>query len=338
MSKFNVAVIGATGVVGGEVLNILADRNFPVDNIYAVASRDSVGKEVSFGDEKILKIKPLDDFDFSKVEIAFFAAGGERSKHYAPIATKAKAVVIDKSSYFRLDKDVPLIIPEVNLEKLEDFEKTRIIANPNCVVIPMAVALKPLHEKAKIKRIVVSTYQSVSGAGREAMNELFNQTRAKLMYQENQRKVLPREIAFNLFPHVGKFVDSGDTDEEVKIIKEINKVLGEDIKVAVTCVRVPVFVGHSVAINVEFEEKITASEAKKIFANANGVTLMDDFTISRYATPLDAVNDDNILVSRIREDKSVKNGLNLWVVGDNLRKGAALNAVQIAEELIKEYI
>lgn len=331
--KYNIAVIGATGNVGREVLSILAERNFPVDKVYAIASQSSLGKEVSFGEEEILKVTSLIDFDFKNVDIAFFAAGSEISKEYAKKAAECGCIVIDKTSHFRMNKKVPLIIPEVNPEALKEHEN--IVASPNCSVIPILVALKPLHDAAQIKRVVISTYQSVSGAGKKAMDELFNQTKGMFLYQEEDPQEFTKRIAFNVIPHIGDFMPSGETLEEWKTTVETKKILGEEIEVTSTCVRVPVFVGHSAAVNVEFEEDITPLQAKKLLEKAPGVEVLDKMIDGGYATPVDSVRDDAVLVSRIRKDLSVDSGLNLWVVGDNLRKGAALNAVQIAELLIK---
>lgn len=331
--RWNIAVIGATGNVGREVLSILAERNFPVDQVYAVASQSSIGKEVSFGEDEILKVISLNTLDFKNVDIAFFAAGSKISKEYAKIAADAGCIVIDKSSHFRMNKKVPLIVPEVNPEDLKNHEN--IIASPNCAVIPVVVALKELHDAAQVKRLVISTYQSVSGAGKKAMDELFNQTKSMFLYQEVDPQEFTKRIAFNVIPHIGEFMPSGETDEEWKIVVEIKKILGEEVEVTSTCVRVPVFVGHSASVNVEFEENLSVAEAKKLLDKAKGVLVVDKHKDSGYATPVDSVRDDAVLVSRIRKDSTVDSGLNLWIVSDNLRKGAALNAVQIAELLIK---
>lgn len=335
MKKYNVAVVGATGVVGQEMLNTLSERNFPIGNIHAIASRDSTGKEVSFGDEKILKIEPLDSFDFTKVDIALFSAGSERSKHFAPIAASKGAIVIDNSSAFRMDTSVSLIIPEVNPEDYKHFSNKKIISNPNCVAIAMLMALKPLEDEFGIKRIVASSYQSVSGAGKEAMDELYAQTKAKFVYQDMQNNVFPREIAFNVIPQIGDIDKNGDTDEEVKIRNEIKKILGNQIETSVTAVRVPVFVGHSVSVNVEFEDEVDMKTVEKALSNFPGLVFIKDH--NGYMTPKQVACDQDVYVSRVRIDESKPNCLNMWVVGDNLRKGAALNAVQIAEMLIKEY-
>jgi aspartate-semialdehyde dehydrogenase len=333
MKKYNIAVIGATGNVGREVLSILDERKFPVGNVYAVASNSSLGKEVSFGEYEILKIQAIDSLDFSKIDIAFFAAGSNVSKEYASKAAEAGCVVIDKSSHFRMKADVPLIVPEVNADAMKGHKN--IIASPNCSVIPIMLALKPLHEEAQIKRIVVSTYQSVSGAGKSAMDELFRQTKGILMYQEAEAKIFPKRIAFNVIPQIDDFMASGETKEEWKMTVETKKVLGNEIELTATCVRVPVFVGHSASVNVEFEENLSVAEAKKLLKSAPGIRVEDSHKDGGYVTPIDIVREDDVFVSRIRKDATVDSGLNLWVVSDNLRKGAALNAVQIAEKLVK---
>lgn len=333
---YNVAVVGATGNVGREVLNILAERNFPVNNLYALASEKSKGKQVSFGDD-ILTVEVLSNFKFDNVDIALFSPGSKVSAEFAPTAAKS-AVVIDNTPFFRMENDVPLVVPEVNLHTLKDFYKRNIIANPNCAVMQLVVALKPLHDFAKIKRVVVTTLQSVSGAGKAAMDELYNQTKAKYMNNNTPAAIFTKQIAFNIIPHIGSFLDSNNTSEEDKVINELKKILDQDIEVAATCVRIPVFVGHSESVNIEFEKKISADEARKILKNAPGVMLVDNPKFNHYTTPIDCVGDDSVYVSRIREDASIKNGLNIWVVSDNLRKGAALNAVQIAEELVKNYL
>ena len=331
--KYNIAIIGATGNVGREILSILDEREFPVDNAYAIASSSSLGKEVSFGDRKTLKCQRIDEFDFSTVDIAFFAAGSAISKEYGQKAADSGCIVIDKSAHFRMNKNVPLVVPEVNPESLDNHKN--IIASPNCSVIPLMVALNPLHEEAEIKRIVVSTYQSVSGAGKKAMDELFQQTKAMFIHKEDEPREFSKRIAFNVIPHIDTFMPSGETKEEWKMDVETKKILGDEVHVTATCVRVPVFIGHSAAVNVEFEENITVDQAKKILKTTEGITLMNDLRDGEYATPVDSVRDDAILVSRLRKDPTVDSGLNLWIVGDNLRKGAALNAVQIAELLIK---
>jgi len=336
--SYRVAVAGATGNVGREMLNTLSERNFPISEIYALASKRSAGKEISFGD-KTLKVLDLDDFDFTKVDIVLASAGGEVSKQFAPRAAAAGAIVIDNSSQWRMDKDVPLVVPEVNPEALADYKKKNIIANPNCSTIQMVVALKPLHDVAKIKRVVVSTYQSVSGAGKEAMDELFDQTKALFSSGEVKNEVFAKEIAFNVIPQIDVFLDNGDTKEEWKMIMETKKILDRDIEVSATCVRVPVFIGHSESVNVEFENFITPEEARKVLQKSAGVLVIDKRDLEEgFVTPVEIAGDDAVYVSRIRQDTSVDNALNMWIVSDNLRKGAALNAVQIAELLIKKYL
>jgi aspartate-semialdehyde dehydrogenase len=331
--KYKVAVVGATGNVGREILKYLHERSFPIAEITATASKNSVGKKVSFGDDTI-DVKQMEDLDFSKIDIAFFCAGSGVSKKYAKEASSKGCIVIDKASHFRMDKDVPLVIPEVNVKELKDF-KSGIIASPNCCVIPLAVALKPLDNAAKIKRLIISTYQSVSGAGKEAMDELYLQTKAKFIFETIKPKAFPTQIAFNLFPHIGEFRDDAYTDEEYKISQELEKIMGKHIKSSVTCVRVPIFVSHSMSVNVEFENKLDAKEAVEILNEADGVIVHDLGNEMKYSTPIDAVESDDVYVARIRDDKSAKNCINMWICTDNLRKGAALNAVQIAEEIIK---
>jgi len=330
---YRIAVVGATGNVGREMLNILAEREFPVDEIVALASRKSLGTDCSFGD-KTLRTLDLDTFDFAGWDIAFFAIGSEPTKKYAPIAAKAGCVVIDNSSLYRYDRDVPLIVPEVNPDAIEGYAKKNIIANPNCSTAQMVVALKPLHDRARIKRVVVSTYQSVSGTGKEAMDELWNQTKG--MYvpgQEVAPSVYPKQIAFNVIPHIDSFMDDGQTREEWKMVAETKKILDPKIKLTATCVRVPVFVGHSEAINIEFEDDLDEAEAREILRESPGILVVDKREAGGYITPVDCVGDYATYVSRIRQDPTIDNGLNIWVVSDNLRKGAALNAVQIAELL-----
>ncbi len=330
---YKVAVVGATGNVGREMLAILAERNFPADEVVALASRKSVGTECSFGD-KTLKVKALDHYDFSDVDICLMSAGGSVSKEWSPKIGAQGAVVIDNSSAWRMDPDVPLIVPEVNGEATEGFRKKNIIANPNCSTAQLVVALKPLHDKAKIKRVVVATYQSVSGAGKEAMDELFSQTKSVFTLDEPQNKKFPKRIAFNLIPHIDVFMDDGYTKEEWKMVVETKKILDPKIKLTATCVRVPVFVGHSEAVDLEFENPITADEAREVLRNAPGCLVIDKREPGGYVTPYECVGEDATYISRIREDATVENGLQMWVVSDNLRKGAALNAVQIAEVLI----
>lgn len=332
---FRVAIVGATGNVGREMLNILAEREFPATEIIAIASRRSIGQKVDFGDKE-LKIVALDTFDFKGVDIALFAAGGSISKEYGPKAAAAGAVVIDNSSHFRMDPDVPLVVPEVNPDALKKFTKKNIIANPNCSTAQMLVALKPLHDAAKIKRIVVSTYQSVSGAGNAAMDELFRQTRAIFVNDAVEKEQFTKQIAFNVIPHIDVFMDDGSTKEEWKLMAETHKMLDPNIKVTATAVRVPVFIGHAEAINIEFSKELTEDQARDILRNAPGCMVIDKREDGGYITPVECVGDFATYVSRIRKDPTVKHGLNIWVVSDNLRKGAALNAVQIAESLLNQ--
>jgi len=335
---YNVAVVGATGNVGHELLNILAERQFPVDEVVALASSRSVGREVSFGEDEILKVRSLEEFDFSNTDIALFSPGGEVSAVHAPRAAAQGCVVIDNTSHFRMDPDVPLVVPEVNADAVAGYAKKNIIANPNCSTIQMVVALKPLHDAATIKRVVVSTYQSVSGSGKGAMDELFNQTKGIFVNQSPEPQVFSKQIAFNVIPHIDKFMDDGNTKEEWKMMVETKKILDPKIKLTATCVRVPVFVGHAEAINIELENELSADEARAILRQAPGIMLYDDPEEENYITPVDAVGEYATYVSRVREDATVDNGLNLWVVSDNLRKGAALNTVQIAEVLINKYL
>jgi aspartate-semialdehyde dehydrogenase len=330
---YKVAVVGATGNVGREMLDILAERNFPADEVVAVASRRSQGVECSFGD-KTLKVKALDHFDFSDVDICLMSAGGAVSKEWSPKIATQGAVVIDNSSAWRMDPDVPLIVPEVNADAITGFTKKNIIANPNCSTAQLVVALKPLHDKAKIKRVVVATYQSVSGAGKDAMDELFSQSKAVFTLDEVEAKKFSKRIAFNVIPHIDAFMDDGYTKEEWKMMVETKKILDPKIKLSATCVRVPVFVGHSEAVNIEFENPITADEARDILRSAPGCLVIDKHEDGGYVTPYECVGEDATYISRIREDGTIENGLQMWVVSDNLRKGAALNAVQIAEALI----
>lgn len=338
MKKFKVAVVGATGNVGREALSILAEREFPASEIVPLASKRSVGKEVSYGDTQTLKVQCLDDYDFTGTDIAIFSPGSSISKVFAPKAAEAGCVVVDNTSYFRMDPEIPLVVPEVNPEAIAGYKKRGIIANPNCSTIQMVVALKPLHDAAKIKRVVVSTYQSVSGGGKQAMDELYQQTKCKFVYQEAEPVIFPKPIAFNLIPQIDVFMDDGSTKEEWKMVEETKKIMEADIKVSVTCVRVPVFVGHSEAINIEFENAISEDKARKILANAPGITVLDRREPGGYITPVECVREDDVFISRIRKDPTVKHGLNIWVVADNLRKGAALNAVQIAEILAESHL
>jgi aspartate-semialdehyde dehydrogenase len=330
---FKIAIAGATGNVGREMLNILSERGFPADEVVALASSRSVGTEVSFGD-KTLKVHNLDTYDFSDTDICLMSAGCAASLKYSPKIGQQGCVVIDNSSAWRYDAEVPLIVPEVNPDAVEGFTKKNIIANPNCSTAQLVVALKPLHDHAKIKRVVVSTYQSVSGAGKEGMDELFNQTRAVFVADPIESKKFTKRIAFNVIPHIDVFMEDGYTKEEWKMMAETKKILDPKIKLSATCVRVPVFVGHSEAVNIEFENPITADEARNILRNAPGCLVIDKHEPGGYVTPYESAGEDATYISRIREDATVENGLALWCVSDNLRKGAALNAVQIAECLI----
>jgi aspartate-semialdehyde dehydrogenase len=330
---YKVAVVGATGNVGREMLNILAERQFPADEVVALASRRSLGTEVSYGDET-LTTKDLDQFDFTSWDIALFAIGSDATKKYAPKAAEAGCIVIDNSSLYRYDPDVPLVVPEVNPEAVEGYAKKNIIANPNCSTAQMVVALKPLHDRAKIKRVVVSTYQSVSGSGKDAIDELWNQTKGVYVPgQEVEPSVYPKQIAFNVIPHIDVFLDDGSTKEEWKMVAETKKIVDASIKVTATCVRVPVFVGHSEAINIETEDFLDEDEARDILREAPGIMVIDKREDGGYVTPVECVGDFATFISRIRQDSTIENGLNFWCVSDNLRKGAALNAVQIAETL-----
>ncbi|BCM22504.1 aspartate-semialdehyde dehydrogenase [Mesorhizobium sp. J8] len=332
--SFKVAVVGATGNVGREMLNILDERGFPVSEVVALASRRSQGTEVSFGD-RTLKVKALDTYDFSDTDLCVMSAGGNVSKEWSPKIGKQGCVVIDNSSAFRYDPDVPLIVPEVNPDAVALFSRKNIIANPNCSTAQLVVALKPLHDAATIKRVVVATYQSVSGAGKEGMDELFTQTRAVFVADQVDVKKFTKRIAFNVIPHIDVFLDDGFTKEEWKMVAETKKMLDPKIKLTATCVRVPVFIGHSEAVNIEFEKPITAVEAREILREAPGCQVLDKRENGGYITPLESAGEDATFISRIREDSTVDNGLSMWVVSDNLRKGAALNAVQIAELLVE---
>jgi aspartate-semialdehyde dehydrogenase len=332
--SYNIAIVGATGNVGRELLSILSERQLPIGEVYALASRRSVGVEVSFGDAT-LKCKDLETFDFSKADFCLMSAGGAVSKEWSPRIAGKGCIVIDNSSAWRYDQDVPLVVPEVNADAVAGYAKKNIIANPNCSTMQLAVALKPLHDRATIKRVVVATYQSVSGAGKEAMDELWSQTKGKYVPgQEYEPKKFPKEIAFNCIPHCDVFMEDGYTREEWKMVAETKKILDPKIKLTATCVRVPVFVGHSEAVNIEFEKPITADEAREILREAPGCLVIDKREPGGYITPMEATGEDATYISRIREDATVENGLSMWVVSDNLRKGAALNAVQIAELMI----
>ena len=336
---YRVVVAGATGNVGREMLNILAEREFPADEIAALASSRSAGDVIDFGETgQKLTVKNIEHFDWKGWDIALFAIGSEATKKYAPIAAAAGCTVIDNSSLYRMDPDVPLIVPEVNPQAIDGYLKKNIIANPNCSTAQMVVALKPLHDAAKIKRVVVATYQSVSGAGKVGMDELFEQSRNIFVGDPAEPKKFTKQIAFNVIPHIDSFLDDGSTKEEWKMVVETKKILDPKIKVTATCVRVPVFVGHSEAINIEFEDEISAAKAKSILREAPGVMLVDKHEDGGYVTPIECVGEYATYVSRVREDSTIDNGLSLWCVSDNLRKGAALNAVQIAELLGRRHL
>ncbi|MDB5650711.1 MAG: aspartate-semialdehyde dehydrogenase [Hyphomicrobiales bacterium] len=330
---YKVAVVGATGNVGREMLDILAERKFPADEVVALASSRSLGTEVSYGD-KVLKCKVLDNYDFSGTDICLMSAGGDVSKVWSPKIGAQGCVVIDNSSVWRMDSEVPLIVPEVNADAIVGFRKKMIIANPNCSTAQLVVALKPLHDAFVVKRVVVSTYQSVSGAGKEGMDELFSQTRAVFVSDSVEGKKFPKRIAFNLIPQIDVFMEDGFTKEEWKMMAETKKILDPKIKLTATCVRVPVFISHSESVNVEFEKPVTADEAREILREAPGILVIDKHEPGGYITPHEAAGEDATYISRIREDATVENGLAFWCVSDNLRKGAALNAIQIAEVLI----
>ena len=336
---YRVVVVGATGNVGREILNVLAERQFPLDEVAAVASPRSTGDVIDFGDSgKELKVQNIDHFEFGDWDMALFAVGSAVSKQYAPRAAAAGCTVIDNSSYFRMDPDVPLIVPEVNPHAIDGYRARNIVANPNCSTAQMVVALKPLHDVARIKRVVVSTYQSVSGAGKAGMDELFEQSRNIFVGDANSPAKFTKQIAFNVIPHIDDFLDDGSTKEEWKMVVETKKILDPKIKVTATCVRVPVFVGHSESINVEFEDEMSAAQAQAILREAPGVMLVDKREDGGYVTPVECVGDYATFVSRVREDPTVDYGLSMWVVSDNLRKGAALNAVQIAELLGRRHL
>ncbi len=335
--SYKVAVVGATGNVGREMLNILAERQFPASEVVALASRRSLGQEVTFGDRTI-KSKCLDEYDFTGTDIALMSAGGSVSKKWAEKIGAQGCVVIDNSSYFRMDPDVPLIVPEVNGGAIAGYTKKNIIANPNCSTAQMMVALKPLHDYAKIKRVVVSTYQSVSGSGRAAMDELWSQTRAIFVNDPVEPAIYPKQIAFNVIPHIDVFMDSGDTKEEWKMVAETAKILDPDIRLTATCVRVPVFLGHSESINIEFENPVDEAEIYDLLRAAPGIMVVDKREDGGYITPVDCAGEFATYISRMRRDVTVENGINLWCVSDNLLKGAALNAIQIAEKLCNDYL
>ena len=327
---YKVAVAGATGAVGREILQCLDERAFPVDDVAALASEQSVGREVSFGEDEVLRVRNLADFDFAGFDVALFSPGAKVSAVHAPRAAKAGCVVIDNTSRFRMEPDVPLVVPEVNAHALAG-NKRNIVANPNCSTIQMVLALKPLHDLARVRRVVVATYQSVSGAGRTAMDELFNQTRGIYVNEPVRNEEFTKQIAFNVIPHIDVFMEDGETKEEWKMAVETRKILDPDIRVAATCVRVPVFIGHGEAVNADFERPISVEEAREALAEMPGVAVVDRRADEGYVTPAECAGEDQVYVSRIRKDPTVENGLSFWVVADNLRKGAALNAVQIAE-------
>ncbi|MGE4561467.1 MAG: aspartate-semialdehyde dehydrogenase [Rhodospirillales bacterium] len=337
---YRVAVVGATGNVGREMLKILAEREFPADEVIALASARSVGTEVSYGEDDVLKILKLDDFDFTNIDIVLSSPGASVSAKYSTIAAEAGAVVIDNTSYFRMEPDVPLVVPEVNPDAIAGYKKRGIIANPNCSTIQMVMVLKPLHDIARIKRVVVATYQSVSGSGKVAMDELFNQTRGIFVNEpvQQHQEEFTKQIAFNVIPHIDIFMDDGSTKEEWKMAAETNKILDPDIRMTATCVRAPVFIGHAEAINIEFAKPITEDQARKALRAAPGVSVIDNRVDEGYVTPAECAGEDAVFVSRIRCDPTIENGLNIWCVSDNLRKGAALNTVQIAEELIRSHM
>jgi len=338
--KYNLAVAGATGAVGNEILQILEQRNFPIENLYLLASSKSKGKKIVFKDKEII-VEDLSEFDFSKAQIALFSPGGKISAEYAPKAAKSGCIVIDNTSYFRMQNDIPLIVPEVNAQDLEDFfqndNRKNIISNPNCSTIQMVVVLKPLHDQAIINRIVVSTYQAVSGAGKTGMDELFNQTQNIYTNKSIQKDKFTKQIAFNAIPHIGAFLENGNTEEEQKMINETKKILDQGINLSATCVRTSVFIGHSESINIEFDSPLDEKKAVELLKKSEGISVIDHRKDHGYVTPVEIVGEDKVFVSRIRNDESIENGLNIWVVADNLRKGAALNAVQIAELLINKY-
>jgi aspartate-semialdehyde dehydrogenase len=335
---YKVAVVGATGNVGRELLQTLSEREFPVDEVVALASERSVGREVSFGEDQTLVVQNLAEYDFAGTDIGLFSPGAKVSAKYVPKAAAAGCIVIDNTSQFRMDPDVPLIVPEVNPEAAAGYTKRNIIANPNCSTIQLVVALKPLHDAFGIERVVVSTYQSVSGAGKAAMDELFNQTRAVYVNDPLETNQFTKPIAFNVIPHIDAFMDDGSTKEEWKMVVETKKILDPKIKLTATCVRVPVFVGHAEAINIQFSREVSTKAARAALRDAPGVAIVDHRADEGYVTPKEAAGEDAVYISRIREDSTIENGLNIWVVSDNLRKGAALNTVQIAELLDRDYL
>ncbi|MGL9725752.1 MAG: aspartate-semialdehyde dehydrogenase [Wolbachia sp.] len=336
--RYKIAVIGATGKVGREVLSILAEfQNEAIDSVIAFASKKSEGEKVSFGDE-VLTVLNIESYDFIGIDIAIFCANSYISERYVSIATEAGCIVIDNTSYFRMKEGVPLVIPEINQDKITEYKNHNIISNPNCTTIQMLLALHLLHRKAKIKRIVAATYQSTSGTGKVAMDELYDQTKKIFTNEAKKPEIFPKQIAFNCIPHIGRFMESGSTEEEWKMQEETKKILGEDIKVIATCVRVPVFIGHAIAVNVEFDEHITEEQAREVLSEAedSGILVCDKREDGGYITQIDVVQEDAVYISRIRQDDTIKYGLNMWIVADNLRKGAALNIVQILEILMKE--
>ena len=338
--KFNIAVVGATGNVGREIISILEQRDFPIDQLFLLASSRSKGQTITF-QEKELIVEDLAEFDFNKVQIALFSPGGSVSGEFAPKAATAGCIVIDNTSFFRMKDNVPLVVPEVNANVLENFfqdeNRSNIIANPNCSTIQMVVALKPLHDEAIINRVVVSTYQSVSGAGKEGMDELFNQTQGIYTNKQVEKSKFTKQIAFNAIPHIDTFLENGNTKEEQKMIDETKKILDEGIKVSATCVRVPVFISHAESVNIEFDSPLSEKRATELLSSFENISVIDHREDEGYVTPVEAAGEDKVYISRIREDNTIENGLNLWVVADNLRKGAALNAVQIAELVINNY-
>ena len=335
--SINLVIVGATGNVGREVLNILYEKSFNKEDIQLVASEKSAGQEISYGDETIT-VQALDKFDLSSANIAIFSAGGSISEEWAPKFAEANCIVIDNSSFYRMDPEVPLVVPEVNPDALSGYSKKNIIANPNCSTAQLVMALKPLHDISKIKRVVISTYQSVSGAGKAAMDELFDQTRKIFSNDFVDSINFTKRMAFNVIPHIDKFTESGDTKEEIKMMDETKKIIDKDIKIAVTCVRVPVFIGHSESVNIEFESKISEDQARSAIKAFPGCVVIDERKDGGYVTPIECAGNNDTYISRIREDKTIDNGLSLWVVSDNLRKGAALNAIQIAELLIESHL
>ena len=335
---YRVAVVGATGAVGHEILTTLAERDFPADDVVALASERSAGAEVSYGEDEVLKVRDLAQFDFKGTDIGLFSPGAKVSAQFAPLAAKAGAIVVDNTSQFRMDPEVPLVVPEVNAPAIAGYDKRHIIANPNCSTIQLVTALKPLHDRWTVKRVVVATYQAASGAGKEGMDELFNQTRGVYVNEPVRPVTFTKDIAFNVIPHIDVFMDDGSTKEEWKMNVETKKILDPKIKLTATCVRVPVFVGHAEAVNIEFERDVDGNEARAALQEASGVVVIDHRADEGYVTPKECAGEDAVYVSRLRSDPTVENGLNMWVVSDNLRKGAALNAVQIAERLVADYI